>query len=132
MELQSLDARECFECDIGLMGQSVVVDIFSDASCTVAAHTCFGAVGVEYAHLEVGYVGWEYEYYAVGAYAGVRSAHFYGEVCQIAGRRCQAIDVDVIIAYTMHLSKQDFFHTGSLAFPVTKLVIKCEYVSVCA
>ncbi len=127
MEADCLDSAEGFERDCRFVGQAVVVDVFAYAACSVATHACFRSVGIENAHPEVGNHGGAYNNDAVGSDAGVWAAHLDGKLFDLTGSRCEAIDVDVIIAQTMHLCKEYLLHSVRISFfDVAKIVNKNE------
>ena len=74
MELQGLNARQCLQTHHGLVGQSTLVEIFAYASRGIAAHHRFAAIGIEYAHGEVGVGGAAYQHQSVGTDALVAVA----------------------------------------------------------
>ena len=87
---------------------AVIVDVLCKAADAVAAHLGFGAVGVEHAHADVGGVGWADENQAVCADAEVAAAHAHGKIGRVGDLLTKAIDVNIVVAQTMHFCE---FHS---------------------
>ena len=108
MQRDVLDARECVEVYLRLVREVVVIDILAHTAGTVAAHHGFGAIGIENAHHEVGHLAAADEDEAIRTNARVVFAPAYGELLWILDRVEVGVDVDVVIAQTLHFG--EFYH----------------------
>ena len=79
MQLQRLDAAECFDCKMVGFRDMIVGHIFGYAADAVATHLGFCTVGVENSHAAVGFVTWQYGDDAIGVEACMSVAHLDGE-----------------------------------------------------
>ena len=71
------------DSEVCALAYLVVVQVFCDATYTVAAHLCLRAVAVEDAHAVVGLVAWLDDEDAIGTHAGVSTAGLDGELRQV-------------------------------------------------
>ena len=108
MQLQNLDAAQCFQCHRCFLRQSSFVNIFADTTRSVAAHFPLAAVRVEDAHPAIGPGGHrgadaDDAVRTHGKMPGREPLCKCGNVCGHTG--CTAVQIDVIIGTALHLGK---------------------------
>jgi hypothetical protein len=88
-----------------LLGQTVLVDVLSEAADAVSAHLHLAAIGIVNLHLEVADLrGMDCEE-LVGADAEAAVAESLGQLFQIGDLILQTIDQDEVVAAAMHLGE---------------------------
>ena len=110
MQFQYLDTRKGFQPNGVLVGESFLVEIFSDTTTGIAAHHGFGAVGIEYAHRIVctsAVVGLAYENQSVAAYSCVVSTPGDGGFLGIGNVVELCVDVYIVVAGSLHLGEMN-------------------------
>ena len=99
------DAGSGLAVELGLVRQAAIVDEFGDAPDGVSAHLRLGPVGIEHPHAEVGRVGRHDEHEPVGADPEMPVAHERRDSRGLVDRLLEAVDVDVIVAASVHLGE---------------------------
>ncbi len=128
MQTQRLYARECQQTYLRKVCQSLVVQIFADASRCIAAHHGFRTVGIEDSHGEVGFGYWRfvYKHQSVTADAFMAVAPFYGSRLRIVYTVQRGVYVYIVVAGSVHLGELDgFAHFGSLYTLIHYILISC-------
>ena len=103
---RSRDTSTSFDCQVFLLRDSVVVNELGNASHSIATHLGFRPVGVVHPHASVTTLGRADQYKAITANAEMTIAHGDGEPGNVSQFDVlETIDVDVIVARTVHLRK---------------------------
>ena len=106
-QLQRLDPCQCLHCDgpFILIRQTMVVNVFSHAAHTVAAHDSLGPVRVVHLHSAVRCPGGAYENQSVGPDAEMAVAHIDGCLCRLPHRLLKTVHIHIIITCSLHFCK---------------------------
>src|SRR3972149_3216895 len=83
--------------------QLVFIDVFGDASDTVAAHLSFGTVRIEYLHPCVCIFRWAYENQTVGTDTEVPVTDGLSQFARIVELLLKAVDIYIVVAQAVHL-----------------------------
>lgn len=105
LHLQDFDSCQSFEGELLLVGQMVVVAIFGHTAGGIAAHLGFAAVGIEHAHTEVAGLRGENQHQSVASDAEVAVGDEAGEGCWIRHLLLESVDVDIVVATSVHLGE---------------------------
>ena len=104
-QLQGAQAAAGLDGQLLFTGQAPVVDILAQAADAVAAHLPLRAVGVEHPHAEIGPVRGADADDPVAPHAEVAVAHPPGQGGQVLRQALQSVEVDVVVAQTLHFGK---------------------------
>ena len=98
--------------DFFFVCQPSLVEIFSYAPRSIAAHHGLTAVGIENAHGEVGlgHRAVVNQHQSVGAYALVAVTPSHGCLGSIGNGMLYCIDIDIVVATTVHLGEGYLAH----------------------
>ena len=86
VKFQYFDSRKRIQCYHFLIGQLVLIYIFTDAAGCVSTHHCFRAVGIKYAHAEICLIRFANQDQAVGADTCMVSTPFNGGSYRVFNR----------------------------------------------
>ncbi len=98
-----------FQSDVCLSYHMVVVQIFGDASDGIAAHFPLAAIQIKHPHFRIRNFRWADRYDAVPAHAGMPVGKENREEFRRLDFLLKAVNVDIVIRATVHLSKPELF-----------------------
>ena len=88
-----------------LIGHSVIIDILSDAADPVPAHFSAAAVRIVHLHLKIRDIRRFDQDKPVRPDSEMSVAHEFGDLCRILKLCLRAVDINIIVADTVHLRK---------------------------
>ena len=108
MEVKHLDSGEGLESEGLLVGKTFLINKFGDTAGGIAAHLGLAAVGIEHPHTKISDVGGHNRHQTIAANSEMRVAHPAREFREVLQGLACRIDIDIIVAGTMHLGEPDF------------------------
>ena len=110
MKMEHLDAGKRQQTDACFCREVPVVQIFPDASASIATHHSFRTIGIVYVHCKIslGDRAFADEHQTIGADALVTITPGNGCFCEVGHFLLHRIDIDVVVARSMHLRETDF------------------------
>ncbi len=99
-----------FKTYFGLVGKTVVIDVFADTAGAVSAHHSLGTVGIKHSHAEIRLVRGHYQYQTVRTYTEVPVAYADGKLLRIFHSFIKAVYINVVVSDTLHFCEFHFSH----------------------
>ena len=113
MQLQNLDAAQCFQCHRCFLRQSSFVNIFADTTRSVAAHFPLRAIQIKHSHAKIRSLGRHNQNQSVRANPKMALTHGNCQLFGILHLFCKTVYVNIVIPAALHFCKT---HIPSLLF----------------
>ena len=99
----------------------MIVSIFSHAADTVAAHAALTSILIEHPHAAVCHLGWGNQNQSVGTNSKMAVTDGNRQLLRIVYRFFKTVDIDIIIAQSLHFCK---FHRFCCSFCLFDPIVK--------
>ena len=121
LHIQIFNPGQCLNRNLRLVHDMVVIRIFSHTADAVAAHRAAGTVQIVHIHAAVCHLGWGNQNQSVGTNSKMAVTDGNRQLLRIVYRFFKTVDIDIIIAKSLHFCK---FHRFCCSFCLFDPIVK--------